>query len=694
MLKGPVATAFYGKFRELRPAQNAAIRPLLEGRNVVIASGTGSGKTEAAAAPLISRHMRTAFESDSVTLLYVAPTRALVNDLFRRLSLPLGALGLRLGIRHGERDDLKSGLPPHVLITTPESLDVMLMRGDTALESVHAVVIDEVHLLYNTQRGLHLSVLLRRLSSRLGRSLQWAALSATVGNLRDVVDFLFNPAEKADLLDYPSGRPIDAIIRRVATPGQLSRLITAAVVDRRSKVLLFADSRRECERLVGLLTAGQGIGVPVFTHYSSLARDVREKTEADFASASGAVCVATSTLELGIDIGDIDLVALWGAPASVESFLQRIGRGNRRTHTSNVACLIPDQADHVVREAVTFLALLDAARCGDLPRRSPYKLYGAFAQQSLSRIAAANGAFTRLADLLEPVAPCGYCDRDRLEEVMDELAEADFVKRHDFYRRYGASEGLWQLVDYRIIYGNFPVSAGTVEMRHAGRVLGDVPAVNLMRLKCGEVVRFSGRAWTVKSTRADCVELEPAGRSPTTVELKYGGGCAGLDVFVADRAWDVLSTGRWDAAALAQPLRDQVANLATLVGAWSSAAEVPYVRRDGQYRYFTFAGKIINRTIAHSFGADPSAAGDLTLSSLEPLDFSILPDVPQPLLDSLDAVFEGTSDRSVYQGMLPGRLQIEEFRQPWLRDRTIPKVLDRLRASRGAEAVNGVGGIE
>lgn len=694
LLKQSVGAAFYGKFRDLRPAQAAAIEPLLDGRNVVIASGTGSGKTEAAAAPLVSRHMRSALDADAVALLYVAPTRALVNDLYRRLGPPLGTLGLRLGIRHGEQDDTKTGELPHVLITTPESLDVMLMSHASVLLDVQAVVIDEVHLLLNTQRGLQLSVLLRRLTGWLGRPVQWAALSATVGNLRDVVDFLFDVDEPAELLDFPSGRPIDAIVRHMASPAAFAPLIAAAVAGGRTKVLVFVDSRRKCENLVGLLTGGGGISVPVFAHYSSLSKEVREETEAKFMSAPGAVCVATSTLELGIDIGDIDLVALWGAPSTVESFLQRIGRGNRRRHVANVVCFIPDDCEEPVREALTFLALLDAARKGDLPQRSAFHLFGAFGQQSMSSIAAANGGFTRLLDLLEPIESCGYCDRDTLEALLDELVGAEFLERHGFKRRYGAADGLWRLVDLRMIWGNFPIGSSTIELRHGARVLGDVPVINLMRLKPGSVVPFAGQRYRVRAIKRDGVEMEPAGRAPVTVELRFGGGKPGIDVFLANRMWEVLAAGSWDCEALGGAMGTKIEALGKAVAGWASRDEIPYIRADGQYHYFTFAGRIVNRTLADALGDDDAEADDLVIKSNRLMCFEKVPAEPNALLESLDRVFEGTSDRSLYQSLLPLELQIEEFRQPWLRDRTVPAVLERVRRSNGVEALHGVPGLD
>ena len=168
LLDERVATAFYGRFHTLRAAQEAAIEPLVSGCNVVLSAGTGSGKTEAVVAPLMSRYWRHAAHTNALVLLYIAPTKALVNDLEKRLYPPLYSLGLRVGIRHGDRDDLSTGPTPQVLITTPESFDVLLFRKEPALQTIRAVVMDEIHLLYNTQRGLQLSILLQRLQERLG----------------------------------------------------------------------------------------------------------------------------------------------------------------------------------------------------------------------------------------------------------------------------------------------------------------------------------------------------------------------------------------------------------------------------------------------------------------------------------------------------------------------------------------------
>jgi len=312
-------------------------------------------------APLVSRYWREAVRDNSLFLLYIAPTKALVNDLEKRLGPCLAMLKLRVGVRHGDRDDLKSSEVPHVLITTPESLDVMLFRKDSGLHSLRAVVIDEVHLLYNTQRGLQLSILLQRLQKVLARSIQWAALSATVGNLSYIRSFLMGAGADADLLPFSATRPIDAKILHITEPKEFLSLVQRLTAERATKLLVFADSRRECERLASILQDDEDLRRSVLTHYSSLSVEVRLDVERKFAAMSTAICIATSTLELGIDIGDIDAVLLWGVPPGVDSFLQRIGRGNRRSNKTNAVCLVTDSSESVVNDGLKFAVLLDAA---------------------------------------------------------------------------------------------------------------------------------------------------------------------------------------------------------------------------------------------------------------------------------------------------------------------------------------------
>ena len=676
-----VASAFYGAFTTMRECQEKAIEPLLQGRNVVLAAGTGSGKTEAVTAPIVSRFWREAVQTELLTILYVAPTKALINDLEKRLSPILVRLGLRVGIRHGERDDLTSGRKPHVLITTPESLDVLLFRKDAALATIKAVVIDEVHLLYNTQRGLQLSILLRRLKQKSTSSLQWAAVSATIGRLTDIRDFLVEDTEDTEFISCSMERHLDAQVRHVASKVSFLDLVRKLVTGSPTKLLVFTNSRRECERLANILAEDAKLSRSVFTHYSSLSTEVRLEAERNFAASASAICLATSTLELGIDIGDIDAVLLWGVPPGIESFLQRIGRGNRRSSKTNVVCLIPDDSSNIVGDALRFMALVNAAKAGELPVRAPYELFGSVAQQCLGIIASERGSFTRVAELCETVCNKRHLNRQHLDSILAELAAKDYLKHHGFKNQYGGSERLYQLVDYRMIYGNFAAGSQTVNVFHESTHLGTVPATNLLRIRFNVVVRFAGKCWRTKKASPDGIFLKPVHTSSEAIDFTYGTRVSHTDSFVLDKVWHLLHSTDFPSGMLAKSIRGHIANVRDNFRKNCSIGQIPYTRSSEGIRYLTYGGYFVNKAIALVTTQASFRADDVSLQVATPISWTDVSDDPKDYIAIMNYLFEQTSEQSIYQALLPLDLQLHEFTQQWLKDETIRRVLERL--SRG-----------
>lgn len=679
LLHPRVATAFYGRFTELRPVQEAAIEPLVGGQNLVLSSSTGSGKTEAVAAPLVSRYWEAAAKSGALFLIYVAPTKALVNDLEKRLSSPMQFLGLRVGVRHGDRDDLAAGSKPAVLITTPESLDVLVFRKDPALATVKAIVIDEVHLLYNTQRGLQLSTLIKRLEQLNHAPLQWAALSATIGRLTDVRDFLFGPAMECTFLEGRAKREIDAFVKPIASVQAFHTLVGKMLGHGNAKFLVFANSRRQCEELASSLQSHSQLCSSVFAHYSSLSPQVRVEAERAFGECKTAVCLATSTLELGIDIGDIDAVLLWGAPPGIESFLQRIGRSNRRSNKTNVVCLIPPGSP-LIFDALRFLALIDAARASELPVQRPFDLYGAAAQQCLSAIASDGGRFTRIADLCDFFGHQPYIGRTAVEEILGELATNGYLQRHGFKNQYGADEALHRLVDYRMIYGNFGAASDSVSIHFKSKLLGEVPAINVLRANSGSVVRFAGKNWIVQRANREGIAVLPASHARGAVDFIYPGKGPATDAFVPNRMWSVVHRAELPTDVLSPDLVDPVVNFRNRLQSLCNQNQVPCLQKDGGILYFTFAGYLVNKAIGLSVGRE-FRADELTLWSNAPIPWANVATSPEAYEPFFPSLFEVSSDLSIYQSMLPADLQLKEFLQMWLKDETIPLALQRLRNS-------------
>ncbi len=680
-----VASAFYGKFTVLRPMQEATIRPLIAGENILLSAGTGSGKTEAVLVPILSSYWKHAIKNDELVLLYIAPTKALVNDLEKRLQSPLEKIGMRLGIRHGDRDDLIRLQKPHFLITTPESLDVLLVRKDAVLQSVRAVIIDEVHLLYNTQRGLQLSILLQRLRQITNNSFQWAALSATAGEHSDIRDFLFGPEEKVVSLQYPAERQIDAHVRLIRKESDLQKLVKKLIQGYSAKLLIFTDSRRECERFAGILNSDEKIKSYVFCHYSSLSPEMRLETEKKFSISRTGICIATSTLELGIDIGDIDAVILWGVPPGVESFLQRIGRGNRRQQKTNAICLIPDTAKAPMADALRFLALIDAAKKGELPFIAPYELFGAAGQQCLSVIASEGGKFTRIADLCEFFRHKPNLSRVQIEKILSELTKRNYLTPHGFKNRYGAGEKLYDLIDYRMIYGNFSAGSQMVEIRHESRVLGEVPAVNLLEIKRGMHVRFAGKIWVVRKIALEGFYVEPSQSKTGVMDFYYPGGRKGFDAFLSNCVWKIIHDDKISLEVFESTLLDLISNVIFRIRNSCNFNQIPCFRNNFETYYFTFGGSYINKASALITKQYEYQADDLFLSVPSKIEWSSLPSVPEAYESVFHQLFEITGDQSIYQSILPIEHQVKEYIQKWLKDKTIPLVLDRLTHS---EVVN------
>lgn len=348
--------AFFSRFGQLTEVQVKAIPLILAGNNVVVISPAASGKTEAVIAPAIERLLSIGSAShSSLTILYVSPTRALVNDLFRRLSEPMEYLGLRLERKTGDHPKIEEKKLPFLLITTPESLDSLLCRHPRIFKSLRAVVLDEIHLLDNTPRGDQLRVLLERLRL-INSELRYYALSATIDDLR--IGARYFPG--AVVVEVPSEREIEAELLP-GGPDWSIRVIERLKQRGARKVLCFFNARSFAEAGVKLFDHPPFSG-RVWVHHASLTRQVREEIEAMMNRERIGLICCTSTLELGIDIGDIDAVVLYRPPFNVSSLLQRIGRGNRRL--GNRLYMLGVYLDGW--ERLLFETFIDCARQGEL----------------------------------------------------------------------------------------------------------------------------------------------------------------------------------------------------------------------------------------------------------------------------------------------------------------------------------------
>ena len=338
-------------FEELTEIQKEAIPEILEEKNCLIIAPTGSGKTECATIPIFSK-LKTRKVSKKIKALYITPLRALNRDVFKRIINYAENENLKIEIRHGDTSQANrkriADNPPDILITTPETLVNLLSQKKhlDALSDLEWVIIDEVHELLASERGSQLCLSLERLQIKSKNQIHRIGLSATVGNPEEAGRFLVGTDRKFQLIHDTSLRNydvdvvfVDGIMDDVAV--KIIEYIKKEQIT--SPVLLFTNSRGESERLSSILKQKTSINVEL--HHGSLSRQVREETEDMLRDGKSGIVVCTSSLELGLDIGSVELVIHYGSPRQVSKFMQRIGRSKHDRGDSARGLIITENAD-------------------------------------------------------------------------------------------------------------------------------------------------------------------------------------------------------------------------------------------------------------------------------------------------------------------------------------------------------------
>lgn len=325
--------------------QNASIPAIISGQNVLLISPTGSGKTEAALLPIIDKIIQQNKVSPvkGIFALYITPLRALNNDILVRMIDFAARIGVKIEVRHGDTTQYqrrKQALkPPDILITTPETLQAILpapvMREH--LKNVKYVIVDEIHELASSKRGAQLAVALERLEYLLGHSYQRIGLSATVQNPEVIGKFLVGKDREVKILEIKSEKKLKVLIETPYQKGKedtaLSRIkrIRRIIehINKHNGILIFCNTRRTAETISKLMNELDK-QLSILVHHSSLSKEVREEAEHLFKAGKLKAIVATSSLELGIDIGHVDYVIQYASPKEVHRLVQRIGRSEHK----------------------------------------------------------------------------------------------------------------------------------------------------------------------------------------------------------------------------------------------------------------------------------------------------------------------------------------------------------------------------
>ena len=501
-------STFFFRFSRPTKIQELAIPVIAQGRDALLVSPAATGKTEAALAPLTERYCMDPATRGQLSIIYVAPTRALVNNIFGRFKEVLSETGLRLAIKTGDSPNLSAKRPPDILITTPESLDSMLGRKKSILRNVKAVILDEIHLLDNSYRGDQLIVLLRRLKAQ-GVDFQLVAMSATVPDPGGIAKRYFSELPK--ILINEQVRPI-----KLRLTGSEEETVNLLKKQGWFKVVWFCNSRRMVETVATSLKKDLWRSDRVFVHHASLPKVRRLEVESALQNLQTGICVATTTLELGIDIGDVDAVVLQEPPLDVSSYGQRTGRGCRRKEGMTAVGIVSNETD-----TDAFNELNRMANNGVLSSE-PYIADPSVAVQQIFSILFERPVGVTVSGMGNLVQ--GIVNSSELDDILEQLAKEEWIVPGPGGRIMATTK----LMDFAVrgkIHSNIP-DFGTwslIDVR-TSRSVGRIDAM----ASPGRIITVGGMMWKIRSMNTKQWQLfvsrVPKGAIVTAFKFRPGFG--------------------------------------------------------------------------------------------------------------------------------------------------------------------------
>jgi ATP-dependent helicase Lhr and Lhr-like helicase len=566
---------------ELRDIQRLAVSPILEGRDVIISSATATGKTEAAFLPICTAIADEA--RDHLKAMYIAPLKALINDQERRLVELMESIGASVTPWHGDISSTRKrhlfNVPSGLLLITPESLEALFVLRGSAVAPFFAeldyIVVDELHSFIGQERGRQLQSLLNRVELAANRAIPRIALSATLGDLDMAASFLRPNAGNAvvrieslakgerevqlQIRGYLSTATVplaeetgdepepqrDASL--VDAPREMVEHLFRTLYD--GKHIVFCNSRANVELFSDSLSRMcETLKMPnhFVPHHGSLSKEIRSEAEALLQSDREMTVLATTTLELGINIGKLDSVGQIGAPPSVASLRQRIGRSGRRPEQPSVMRIYINERpvaataslhEGLRLELVQAVAMVRLLSTGWIEPPDPFALHlSTLVQQLLSQIAQFGGVTAHHSyHMLCVAGPFNLVDQATFVQLLRDMAANDLIAQTaDGTLVFGLSGE--RIVNFYDFYASF-MTPEEWKLITGARVLGTMPIDE--PLVAGTFLIFAGRRWKINSVDGERREVDLAphwgGRAP-----RFSGAAAGLHERVAKEMFSTL----------------------------------------------------------------------------------------------------------------------------------------------------------
>lgn len=599
-------------WRELRDVQSLSIADYLDGANLVILAPTAGGKTEAAFFPIISQMLHEGW--DGLSILYVSPIKALLNNQEYRLDRYFKLVGRRACTWHGDTSQSEKrriiAEPPECLLTTPESLEAILVSSSidhaNFFKDVRTVVIDELHAFAGDDRGWHLLSVFARIGRLAGRDIQRVGLSATVGNPDEMLSWLSSGSTRPRKVVWPQnadGKKPEVQLDYVGSLANAAKVIS--LLHRGEKRLVFCDSRARVEELAVFLRERQ---IETFVSHSSLGVEERRLAEQAFAQRQNCVIVATSSLELGLDVGDLDRVIQIDAPGTVSSFLQRMGRTGRRPNTTRNCLFLATSNEGLLRGA----ALIDLWRHGYVePVKAPPRPYHILAQQLMALILQEHGVGrSGWLTWIETVPAFAEMEDGIIAALIDFMIARQILWSDNGILAFAPEgESLFGRKNFMELLSVF-TSPPLFRVLSGQKELGFVHESTFYRREDGgpTILVLAGRSWKTSHLdwRRRIAHVEPSqerGRS------RWLGEGQMLSHKVCQSIRQILARDD-DDPCWAQRAKQEFVTLRQEFP-WVSSDKTTLLRQEnGNVQWWTFAGGIANTLLADSMKATCSGSGD------------------------------------------------------------------------------------
>ena len=560
----PAVSAWFDKtFTTPSAPQVPAWRAFQSQKHALIAAPTGSGKTLAAflaAVDDLVKQGETQGLSDETTVLYISPLKALSNDIEKNLQMPLTGINQELQqfgrLDHGIRVTVRTGdtpshqrtamtkKPPHILVTTPESLYILLTSegGRRMLRTTRTVIVDEIHAMVGTKRGTHLALSLERLSALCDKPPVRIGLSATQKPIEEVARFLVGTPNLDEhlqpqclIVDAGHRRELDIAVEVPQSPLEAVMSLEvwqevydrlAGLIESHQTTLVFVNTRRMAERVTKLLSDRVGAD-SVTSHHGSLSKEHRLRAEQKLKNGELRALVATASLELGIDIGEVDLVCQLGTPNAISTFLQRVGRSGHHAGGIPKGRLFPLTRDELVEAA----ALLQAVREGRLDTlQVPPGSLDILAQQIVAACASESWLEQDLLRMIRHAYPYKDLSDNKFQSVLKMLSEgyvtrrgrrSTYLHRDQINRRVRGRRGarlaavtsggaIPDNADYRVV------------MEPAGTFVGTVNEDFAIESMAGDIFQLGNTSWRILKVESGQVRVEDAAGLPPTIPFWLG----------------------------------------------------------------------------------------------------------------------------------------------------------------------------